>query len=144
MDKVGARNSGSKKIASFRDLKVYMAAFELQQDIFAVTKTFPKEETFALTNQVRKSSRSIGANIAEAWQKRRYEAHFVSKLTDADAEQAETQHWPDTALACEYLTVKEYEQLFAKCMGIGRMLGSMIGNPGPFCRQYTKCATVAD
>jgi four helix bundle protein len=144
MDKVGARNSGSKKIASSRDLKVYMAAFELQQDIFAVTKTFPKEEIFSLSDQVRKSSRSVGANIAEAWQKRRYEAHFVSKLTDADGEQAETQHWLDTALACEYLTAKEYEQLFAKCMEIGRMLGSMISNPAPFCRQYTKRATVAD
>jgi len=144
MDKVDVRHGGAKKIASFRDLKVYMAAFELQQDIFVVTKTFPKEETYSLTDQVRKSSRSIGGNIAEAWQKRRYEAHFVSKLTDADAEQAETQHWLDTALACEYLTGKEYEQLFAKCMGIGRMLGSMISNAGPFCRQYPKRATVAD
>ena len=108
--------------------------------IFVVTKTLPKEETYSLTDQARKSPRSIGGNIAEAWQKRRYEAHFVSKLTDADAEQAETQHWLDTALACGYLTLKEHEKLLSKCMELGRMLGGMIRNPAPFCRQFRKTA----
>ena len=90
----------TERIESFRELKVYKAAFELQQEIFEVTGSFPKGEVFSLTDQMRRSSRSIGANLAEAWHKRRYEAHFVSKLTDADGEQAETQHWLDTALAC--------------------------------------------
>ena len=94
----------SDKILSFRDLNVYKIAFSLQQEIFEITKSFPKEEIYSLTDQVRRSSRSIGANIAEAWQKRRYEAYFISKLTDSDAEQAETQHWIDTALACEYIS----------------------------------------
>jgi four helix bundle protein len=94
----------SERILSFRDLRVYQLAFDLQQEIFALSKGFPVEERYSLTDQIRRSSRSVGANIAEAWQKRRYVAHFVSKLTDADGEQAETQHWLDTAGACEYLS----------------------------------------
>jgi four helix bundle protein len=86
----------AQKISSFRDLNVYQKAFKLQKDIFELTKEFPAEERYSLTDQIRRSSRSIGANIAEAWQKRLYPAHFVSKLTDADGEQAETQHWLDT------------------------------------------------
>jgi len=82
----------SERIESFRELNVYKLAFELQQEIFLLTKRFPKEELYSLTDQIRRSSRSIGANIDEAWQKRLYTAHFVSKLSDADAEQAETQH----------------------------------------------------
>ena len=89
----------AEKISNFRDLRVYELAFELQQEVFETSKQFPAEERYALTDQVRRSSRSIGANLPEAWQKRRYLAHFVSKLTDADGEQAETQHWLDTALA---------------------------------------------
>ena len=85
----------SEKISSLKDLRVYKLAFELQQGIFKISKTFPVEERYALTDQVRRASRSIGANLAEAWQKRRYIAHFVSKLTDADGEQAETQHWAE-------------------------------------------------
>src|SRR4029077_17699350 len=83
-------NEMSEKISSFKDLRVYKLAFELQQEIFETSKRFPAEERYALTDQVRRASRSIGANLAEAWQKRRYVAHFVSKLTDADGEQAET------------------------------------------------------
>ena len=79
-----------KMIQSFRDLLVYQKARKLAQDIFVLTKAFPKEETYALTDQIRRSSRSIGAQIAEAWGKRRYEKHFISKLTDADGEQQET------------------------------------------------------
>ena len=89
---------------SFRDLVVYQRTKAVTKEIFELTRTFPKEETFSLTDQVRRSSRSVGAQIAEAWGKRRYEKHFVSKLTDADAEQLETQHWLDSALDCEYLT----------------------------------------
>jgi len=89
----------SEQIQSFKELNVYKAAFELQQKIFEITKEFPKEEQYSLTDQIRKASRSIGANIAESWQKRRYQAHFVSKLSDSDGEQAETRHWLDTSLA---------------------------------------------
>jgi len=84
---------------------------------------------------MRRSSRSIGANLAEAWQKRRYAAHFVSKLTDADGEQAETQHWIDTALACGYLSLEQHDSLMQRCLEIGRMLGSMIATPQKFCPQ---------
>ena len=108
-----------EKIQSFRDLKVYQVSFSLQQEIFEKSKGFPKEELFSLTDQIRRSSRSIGANQAEAWHKRRYLAHFVSKLSDSDAEQAETQHWLDTALACKYLSADEHARLLTKCMHIG-------------------------
>ena len=122
------------KIRSFRDLKVYQISFSLQQEIFEKSKSFPKQELFSLTDQIRRSSRSIGANLAEAWHKRRYQAHFVSKLSDSDGEQAETQHWLDTALACKYISVDEHTQLMGKCVQIGRMLGKMMANPEPFCR----------
>lgn len=116
-------------------MKVYQLSFSLQQGIFEKSKGFPKDELFSLTNQIRRSSRSMGANQAEAWHKRRYLAHFVSKLSDSDAEQAETQHWLDTALACKYLSANEHEQLMVKCMQIGRMLGKMMANPEPFCNK---------
>ena len=87
------------KVSSHRDLVAYQKAFALQQAVFETSKVFPKAEMYSLTDQGRRSSRSVGANIAEAWRKRRYQAHFVSKLTDADGENAETQHWLDTALA---------------------------------------------
>jgi four helix bundle protein len=127
----------TEKIRGFRDLKVYKMAFELQQEIFEITKSFPKEELYSLTDQIRRSSRSIGSNIAEAWQKRRYEAHFVSKLSDSDGEQAETQHWLDTSYDCTYISADDHKYLLEKCKEIGRMLGGMMSSPGPFCRQFT-------
>lgn len=123
----------SERIMSFRELKVYRAAFELQQRIFNVTKSFPKEEMYSLTDQFRRSSRSVGANLAEAWQKRRYAAHFVSKLTDADGEQAETQHWIGTAFACQYITDQVRGELLSNSEEVGRMLGSMIVAPEKWC-----------
>jgi four helix bundle protein len=128
----------SEKIESFRDLNVYKLAVELQQEIFVLTKKFPKEELYSLTNQIRGSSRSIGANIAEAWQKRLYAAHFVSKLSDADAEQAETQHWLDTSVKCEYMSPKKQRALLEKCRKIGRMLGKMMAEPEKWCNQFQK------
>jgi S23 ribosomal protein. len=119
------------KIESFRDLNVYKLAVELQQEIFELTKTFPREETYSLTDQIRRASRSIGSNIAESWHKRRYPAHFLSKLTDA--EQAETQHWLDTSLKCKYISSPEHQNLLEKCKRIGRMFGKMISNPESFC-----------
>src|SRR5207244_3193534 len=125
----------SEKISSFKDLRVYKLAFELQQEIFETSKRFPAEERYALTDQVRRASRSIGANLAEAWQKRRYVAHFVSKLTDADGEQAETQHWLDTATACGYVPEKEQEVLLGKCSRVGQMLETMMTQTEKFCQR---------
>lgn len=121
-------------ISSYRDLIVYQKAFDLQQLIFDLTKMFPKEETYALTDQIRRSARSIGANIAEAWQKRRYAAHFVSKLTDAAAEQAETEHWLATCRACGYVSDSRCAELSALCGEIGSLLGAMMRNPSKWCR----------
>ncbi|HFQ94264.1 MAG TPA: four helix bundle protein [Anaerolineae bacterium] len=120
---------------SFRDLFVYQEARALSREIFALSKQFPKEEMYALTDQIRRSSRSIGAQIAEAWAKRRYEKYFVSKLTDADGEQQETQHWLETAVDCGYLTPQQAQTLLAKCQRIGRLLGGMIAKSDKFCSQ---------
>jgi four helix bundle protein len=99
-----------------------------------ITKRFPKEERYSLTDQFRRASRSVGANIAEVWQKRRYPANFISKLTDSDGEQAETQHWIGTSLACEYISRAEHDGLLDKCFEIGRQLGTMMAAPEKWCR----------
>ena len=126
----------TQRIESFHDLRVYKLSVELQQEIFALTKNFPREELYSLTDQMRRSSRSIGGNIAEAWQKRRYPAHFVSKLSDADGEQAETQHWLDTSLKCKYVSKKEHATLLEKCKKIGKMLGKMMAEPHKWCARF--------
>jgi four helix bundle protein len=120
---------------SFRDLVVYQKAKKVSRAIFEISKGFPKEETYSLTDQIRRASRSIGAQIAEAWGKRRYVRHFVSKLTDADAEQMETQHWVDEACDCQYLDSKQVEELTEELMQIGRMLNSMMDKANLFCAQ---------
>lgn len=117
------------KVQSFEVLEVYQLAFRLQQEIFILSKRFPKEEAYSLTDQIRRSSRSVGANIAEAWRKRRYPAHFASKLTDSDGENAETQHWLRTAEACQYLDSNTVETLLEKTRQIGAKLGRMISSP---------------
>ncbi len=118
---------------SFKDLRVYQKAREVSRAVFKLTKTFPKEEMYSLTDQIRRSVRSVGAQIAEAWGKRRYEKHFVSKLTDADAEQMETQHWIGEALDCGYLSAAEPAQLNSGLEEIGRMLNSMMQKSDAFC-----------
>lgn len=123
------------RISSFKDLRVYQLAFELQQELFNISKLFPPEERYALTDQLRRSSRSVGANLAEAWQKRRYAAHFVSKLTDADGEQAEAQHWVSTAAACDYISEGQRKILADKLLRIGQMLGTMMAKPEKFCQR---------
>jgi four helix bundle protein len=128
----------AERIESFRDLKVYQTAFALQQEVFRVSRSFPREERYALTDQVRRSSRSVGANIAEAWQKRRYEAHFVSKLTDADGEQAETQHWLYTAYASGYVSEAVHNELLSMAKTLGRMIGAMLAKPSAFCRSFNR------
>ncbi|MCJ7500636.1 four helix bundle protein [bacterium] len=120
-------------IKSFKELNVYQKAFELSKVIFEITKTFPKEESYSLTDQIRRSSRSIGAQIAEAWAKRRYERHFISKLTDADAEQMETRHWMHIACSCGYIREEVFQSLVTELDSIGRMLHTMIKKSGTFC-----------
>jgi len=122
---------------SFKELVVYQKARTLAQSIFEITKSFPKEEMYSLTDQIRRSSRSIGAQIAEAWGKRRYEKHFISKLTDADAEQLETQHWIIIVQDCEYLTREQFETLNQNLSEIGRMIYSMINKANQFCSEKT-------
>ncbi len=118
---------------SFKDLRVYQRARDVSRGVFKLTKTFPKEEMYSLTDQVHRSARSVGAQIAEAWGKRRYEKHFVSKLTDADAEQMETQHWVAEALDCGYLSANEAADLNSDLEEIGRMLNSMMQKSDSFC-----------
>ena len=122
-------------VKSFRDLEVYKLSRQLAKEIFEVSKTFPKEEMYSLTDQIRRASRSIGGQIAEAWGKRRYERHFISKLTNADGEQLETQHWIETALDCKYLQPEKAEELLQKCYSIGKMIYSMIDKASSFCRK---------
>jgi four helix bundle protein len=123
----------TKYAKSHRDLIVYQKARTLAQEIFEMTKSFPKEETYSLTDQVRRSSRSVGAQIAEAWAKRPYEKHFISKLTDSDGEQHETQHWIETAEDCGYIPHEKSAYLVEKCREVGRLLGSMIDKASLFC-----------
>ena len=121
---------------SFNDLLVYRKARELSLTIFRLTKRFPEDEKYSLIDQIRRSSRSIGAQIAEAWAKRRYEKHFVSKLTDSDGEQQETQHWICTALDCEYISQEEATSLLEKCAEIGRLLGGVMAKSEQFCKSF--------
>jgi four helix bundle protein len=104
----------------------------LAMDIFFITKEWPKEERYALIDQIRRSTRSVCTNLKEAWSKRRYEAHFVSKLTDSDGENAETETWLDFAQDCQYITLQDYKKFKEECRRIGSMLGAMIKNPEPF------------
>jgi len=122
----------AESIRSFHDLRVYQQGFTLQQEIFRISKLWPKVEKYALTDQVRRSSRSIGANIAESWAKRAYPAHFISKLTDADGELQETDHWLATALACEYLNKQQHSELQIHIREIGQGIGKMISMPEKF------------
>jgi len=120
------------QINSAKDLKVYQKGYELAMQVFHLSKNFPLEEKFALTSQIRRSSRSICLNLREAWAKRRYEAHFISKLTDCDGENSETGSSVDFAKDCGYITVEQHGELISLCVEIGKMLGSMINNPAPF------------
>jgi four helix bundle protein len=121
------------RVNSWRELGTYKTAFELQQRIFEVSKSWPREESYSLTDQIRRSSRSIGANIAESWAKRRYPAHFKSKLTDADGELQETLHWLDTAKACDYLKEDVSAELAELAESAGKQLGAMINQHESFC-----------
>jgi four helix bundle protein len=128
-------------IKSFRELTVYQKAFEQAMRIFEITKSFRKEEQYSLTDQMRRASRSVSTNIGEAWRKRRYAAHFVSKLTDADAEATETMIWLDFSLSCGYLEARDHTELSAEYEQVGKMLGSMISAPEKFCYSSRKAVS---
>lgn len=120
------------RIDSAKDLIVYNEAYALAMEIFELSKKWPPEERYALTDQIRRSSRSICSNVREAWSKRRYEAHFISKLADADGENSETETWLDFARDCGYLNHEDHQRLTEKCRSVGKMLGSMLKEPSPF------------
>jgi four helix bundle protein len=127
-----AHNFMAESIRSFRELRVYKEAFELQQEVFQLSKRWPQEEKFSLTGQIRRSSRSVGTNISESWAKRAYPAHFASKLTDADGELQETTHWLTTALACGYLNEGQHSNLESRIQEIGKGIGRMLSMPEKF------------
>ena len=116
-------------IRSFKYLRVWQNAMEIAMKIFEITKSFPVEERFSLTDQIRRSSRSVAANIAESWKKRRYPAAFVSKLNDAESEVAETQTWIEIALRYGYLAREESSYLDQRCDEVSGQLVAMISHP---------------
>ena len=118
-----------EKIRKHKDLRVYQLSFEAGMEVFELTKKFPKEERYSLTDQIRRSSRSVSGNIAEAWRKRRYPKSFVSKLSDSEGEAAETQVWLDYALACKYIENEEHDKIYDKYEHIIAMLTNMITKP---------------
>jgi len=134
----------AQEIHSFRELRSYQNAFALQQDIFQISKVWPRDEKFSLTDQVRRSSRSIGANISESWAKRVYPSHFVSKLTDADGELQETSHWIATAFACKYIAEKQHRDFQARIEEIGKSLGRMMSMPEKFVPKVNRRSSASN
>lgn len=116
----------------FKSLKVYQMAYKLAMEIYHLSKSFPKEETYSLTDQIRRSSRSVCTNIVEGYRKRIYPKHFSSKMTDADGECSETIIWLDFAKDCTYISLKKHKELQEQYLEVGKMLGSMIENPDKF------------
>ena len=114
---------------SFKDLLAYKKAYELAMEIFHISKNFPDEEKYSLTDQIRRSSRSVCSNLAEGYRKRQYEAHFVSKVSDADMENSETQVWLDFSHECKYISKETHDCLIARSEEVGRLLNHMIANP---------------
>ena len=119
-------------MSNFRDLKVYQKAIILAMDIFEISKSFPQDERYGLISQIRNSSRSVCSSIGEAYRKRRYPKHLISKLSDADMENTETQVWADFALASNYISKEEYDSWNSKSEEIGRMLQGMMEKPERF------------
>jgi len=116
----------------FRELLAYKKAFDLSMEIFQLSKSFPTEEKYSLTDQIRRSSRSVCSNIAEAYRKRRYVAHFISKLTDSDGENSETNVWLEFAYNCGYISKETFTDLSNKTIEIGKLINYMINNPDKF------------
>ncbi len=120
----------------FQNLIAYQKSMELAMDIFEISKTFPKEEIYSLTDQIRRSSRSVAANMAEAYRKRKYPKHFISKLTDSDAENSETQTWLEFALKCGYIASEVYQTLIVKSHDVGKLINFMMLNPEKFGAKF--------
>lgn len=116
----------------FKELLAYKKAFQLAMKIYEISKSFPKEEKYSLTDQIRRSSRSTCANLAEAYRKRIYPKHFIAKLTDSDGENSETDVWLDFAKECEYISEEQHTPLHAECVEIGKLINYMINNPHKF------------
>jgi len=129
-------NEGRKvrKISSVRDLEVYRLAFDTAMEIFEITKSFPTEEEYSLTDQIRRSSRSVCTNLSEAWRKRRYKAVFVNKLSDSEQEAAETQTWLEFACRCQYIDHDIFKKLDESYEHIFAMLYNMGQKADTFCR----------
>ena len=119
-------------MSGFKEMSAYKQAFQMANLVFRLSKLFPKEETYSLTDQIRRSSRSVTAQFAEGYRKKRYPLHFVAKMTDADGENAETQVWLDHAVACEYVTQRDIDPILALSEEVGKMLGDMIENPAKY------------
>ncbi|WP_339921185.1 four helix bundle protein [uncultured Flavobacterium sp.] len=116
----------------FQDLLAYQKSFSLAMKIFEMTKLFPKEEMYSLTDQIRRSSRSVPANISESYRKRVYPKNFHSKLTDSDAENSETQVWLEFSFKCNYITESVYNELLTESNEVGKLINYMILNPHKF------------
>jgi len=121
------------QVKSFRDLIVYQKAYKLAMEIFEITKSFPKEEKYSLTDQIRRSSRSVTSNIAETWAKKRYVKSFVNKLTDSLGEEYETEVWLDYSRDTKYITVIMHSELMNEYDEVRKMLISMINHPEKWC-----------
>ena len=119
-------------MSGFKEMTVYKKAFEMANLVFLLSKRFPVEERYSLTDQIRRSSRSVSAQFAEGYRKKRYPLHFISKMTDCDGENAETQVWLDHAVACAYVTEQDIAPIISLSEEVGRMLGDMIENPGKY------------
>ena len=120
------------RITSAKELTVYKKAYQLAMRAFEISKRFPAEERYALTGQTRRSSRSVCMNLREAWARRKYEAHFVSKLTDCDGENSETDTSLDFAKGCSHITKEKHKELTSLCAEVGKMLGAMMASPEKF------------
>jgi four helix bundle protein len=116
----------------FKELLAYKKGFQLAMEIHEISKTFPKEEKYSLTDQIRRSSRSTCANLAEAYRKRVYPKNFISKLTDSDGENSETDVWLDFSKACGYISEEQHVSLHNECVEIGKLINYMINNPDKF------------
>ncbi len=120
-------------MAGFKEMAVYQKAFEMSRLVFELSRRFPSEERSSLTDQIRRSSRSVTAQLAEGYRKRRYPLHFVSKMTDADGENAETQVWLDHAVSCAYVSQNDIKPILLLSEEVGKLMGHMIAHPEKYC-----------
>lgn len=134
----GGNVLGMALATTFKELNVWKQAIDVAMDVFELSRKFPAEERYSLTDQIRRASRSVASNIAEAWRKRRYEASFVAKLSDAEGECAETQTWIELARRCRYMTPAEADTLDRACEAILAQLASMISESKRWCRGFDR------